>query len=321
MSTGHFFGVRYHRHMLKDSARTEGYQQAIAALVRPGDVVVDVGAGTGVMSIFAARAGARRVFAIESTPIARLARRIIAENGLSDIIEVIEEDAASVTLPEPADLIVTECMGNFVYSDAMLGVLEDCRRMLRPGGRVCPERITVYLAPTFMAPIFGEFSFWEKPRYGIDFRLAREAAVNDTYTLQCPSMQFLSAPPARYGEIRPTQPTPSADQEVAFTISRSGPIDMVVGWFDADLAPGICLQTGPGHNTHWGQVVFPVPTFMAETGGTLCFRLTVVRGHMDLPTYHWSGTYTDPAGVLRLRFRRSQDYRFSPEDAHTERFD
>jgi len=321
MSTGHFFGVRYHRHMLKDSARTGGYQKAMDALVSEGDVVVDVGAGTGVMSIFAARAGARKVYALESTPVARLARRIIEENGLTDKIEVIEADAATVSLPEPADLIVTECMGNFVYSDAMLGVLERCRRLLKPDGRVCPSRIEISLGPTFLAPIFGEFAFWEKPRYGIDFGVAREAAVNDTYNIQCPSMQLLSAPPARYGEIRPSEPVPAADRTVDFTVARSGPIDTVLGWFDAELADGIVLKTGPGNSTHWGQVAFPVPPFLAEAGGVLRFHLSVTRGHMDLPTYAWSGEYRDPSGVLRLRFTRSQDFRFSPEQATTERFE
>ena len=179
MSTGHFFGVRYHRHMLKDTARTDGYRRAIEALIRPGDVVVDVGAGTGVMSIFAARAGAKKVYAIESTPIARIARRIIADNGLSDVIEVIEDDAAAVRLPEPADLLVTECMGNFVYSDAMLGVLARCQGLIKPDARICPASITTWLAPSFLAPIFGEFAWWESPRYGIDFSAARESAVND----------------------------------------------------------------------------------------------------------------------------------------------
>lgn len=321
MSTGHFFGVRYHRHMLKDTARTGGYQKAIQALVRPGDVVIDVGAGTGVMSLFAARAGARKVYAIESTPIARLAERIVAANGGSDVIEVIEADASSVELPEKADLIVTECMGNFVYSDAMLGVLADCRRLLKPDGRVCPRRITVHLGPTFLAPIFGEFGFWEKPRYDIDFSLARDSAVNDTYAIQCPTAKLLCAQPAFFGEIRPTEPVPAADHAVTFTVERAGPIDTVLGWFDAELADGVLLQTGPGHSTHWGQLAFPVPPFVAEEGGQLTFHLTVHRGHMDLPTYAWSGEYRDPGGKPRLRFARSQDHRFAPEEATTEWLD
>ena len=313
MSTGHFFGVRYHRHMLKDAARTGGYQRALEALVRPGDVVVDVGAGTGVMSIFAARAGARHVYAVESTPIARLARQIIADNGLSEVITVIEADAAAVELPEPADVLVTECMGSFVYSDAMLGVLATCRRLLRPeGARVCPAKVTTWLAPTYLAPIFGEFSWWEQPRYGIDFSAARESAVNDTYSIQCPSPQLLSAPPVRFGDIVPTAPVPVADREVRMVFEREGPVDTVLGWFDAELAPGVLLETGPGHQTHWGQLGFPVPPFLAQPGGELRFHLTVTRGERDLPTYRWAGSYRDPDGAEQLRFVRGQDLRFSP---------
>ena len=313
MSTGHFFGVRYHRQMLQDAVRTGSYQRALEQLIRPGDVVVDVGAGTGVMSIFAARAGARHVYAIESTPIARLARRIISDNGLSEAITVLEADAATVALPEPADVLVSECMGSFVYSDAMLGVLATCRRLLAPGGRVCPSRITTFLAPTFLAPVFGEFAWWDKPRYGIDFSSARISAVNDTYPVQCPSPQLLSAPPAHYGDIFPTQPVALADQSVVLRFEREGPVDTVLGWFDAELAPDVLLQTGPGHSTHWGQLAFPVPPFVAQPGGMLHFHLTVVRGVRDLPTYAWWGVYRDPEGREQIRFERGQDLRFAPE--------
>ena len=309
MSTGHFFGVRYHRHMLKDTTRTEGYRAAIEALVRPGDVVVDVGAGTGVMSIFAARAGARKVYAIESTPIARLARRIVADNGLSEVIEVIEADAASVQLPERADLLVTECMGNFVYSDAMLGVLAQCRGLLKPEARICPSRITTWLAPSFLAPIFGEFSWWESPRYGIDFSAARDSAVNDTYNAQCPSPQLLCAAPASFGEIRPTFPAPSAGGVRKWTFETAGPIDCVLGWFTAQLAEDHVLDTGPGSYTHWGQQLFPIPTILVAPGGTLHFHLQVTTGHRDLPTYRWSGRYVGPDGD-EVTFERGQDRRF-----------
>lgn len=321
MSTGHFFGVRYHRHMLKDSVRTEGYRRAINAVVRPGDVVVDVGAGTGVMSIFAARAGARRVFAIESTPIARLARQIIEDNGLSDIISVIEADAATVSLPEPADVLVTECMGNFVYSDAMLGVLARCSSLLKPSGTICPRRITVHMAPTCLEPIFGEFSFWQQPRYGIDFRAAQHAAVNDVYNVRCPSMQLLMAAPAMLGEVVPTQSVPTLNAAATFVMERPGVVDTLLGWFDAELAADQWLQTGPGQVTHWGQQAFSIPPCKVDVGGTLQVQVSVSRGVMDLPTHHWSGSYTDPTGRMRMRFTHSQDHRFAPAGGHCERWD
>ncbi|MEL6345119.1 MAG: 50S ribosomal protein L11 methyltransferase [Myxococcota bacterium] len=310
MSRGHFFGVAYHRRMLKDAARTGGYQRALDVLVKPGDVVVDVGSGTGVMSIFAARAGARRVFAIESTPVARLSRQIIADNGLSDVIEVIEDDAAAVTLPEPADVLVTECMGSFVYSDAMLGVLASCRGMLKPGGAVCPSAITTWLAPTFLQPLFDPFSWWERSHYGIDFGAARASAENDLYPVRCPAPEMLMAPAAQFGIIRPTLPPPAADTEVRWTFARPGPIDSIVGWFDAQLAPEVVLRTGPGQLTHWGQVAFPIPHLMAEPGGSLSFHLTIVRDERDMPRYSWSGRYVDSKGREQACFTRGEDRRF-----------
>ena len=85
--------------MLRDHVRNEAYQQAIQRVVKPGDVVLDIGAGTGILSIFAAQAGARRVFAVERTEIATVARTMIERNGLADRIEVIQAISKMSTCP------------------------------------------------------------------------------------------------------------------------------------------------------------------------------------------------------------------------------
>jgi len=290
--------------MLKDETRTLSYQTAINELVNPGDVVVDVGCGTGVMSIFAARAGARKVYAIESTPIASIARRIVTDNNLSHVIEVIEADATSIQHDEPADLLVSECMGNFVYSDAMLGVVHKCHRLLKPNGLCCPSSITTWLAPTFIEPIFGAFSWWERPHYDIDFSAAQQAAFNETHNILCPSAQLLRGAPLEFGHIIMNQHQPTVARMMTWTFTEPGPVDGVLGWFCADLSPSVQLETGPGVQTHWGQVFFPTPTFDAKPGDRLEFQLQIVSDVRDLPHYVWQGRVVDVAGRTRHQFVR-----------------
>ncbi len=93
-----------HRDMLCDEIRCEAYRQALAAVVSPGDVVLDLGAGTGtgtgtgILSIFAAAAGAGQVYAVERTPVARQAERLAELNGYADRIRVFETDLEAVAL-------------------------------------------------------------------------------------------------------------------------------------------------------------------------------------------------------------------------------
>ena len=81
-----------HRTMIRDRVRTEAFRRAIDAVVRPGDTVLDVGAGSGILSLFAAQAGAARVYAVEQTTIAVLAQQLAAANGFADIVQVIQGD-------------------------------------------------------------------------------------------------------------------------------------------------------------------------------------------------------------------------------------
>ena len=89
-----------HRSMIRDRVRTEAFRRAIDAVVRPGDIVLDVGAGSGILSVFAARAGAARVYAVEQTSIAVLAQELAAANGVADIVRVIQGDVMDIEPPE-----------------------------------------------------------------------------------------------------------------------------------------------------------------------------------------------------------------------------
>jgi SAM-dependent methyltransferase len=114
---------------LKDEARTLAFRDAIRAVVRPGDVVVDVGAGTGILSFFAARAGAAKVFAVEIDPVCAAAlRRSIALNGVADRVTVVEGDAGVVDLPRDVDVVVAEIIETGLLDEQQVPVLNALRR-------------------------------------------------------------------------------------------------------------------------------------------------------------------------------------------------
>ena len=136
-----------HRTMIRDHVRTEAFRLAIAAVVRPGDVVLDVGAGSGILSVFAARAGAARVYAVEQTSIAVLAQEIVSANGVGDIVRVIESDAFDLELPERVDVIVSEWLGGFGIDEGMLPPVIAARdRWLKPAGAMIPKAVTAWTA-------------------------------------------------------------------------------------------------------------------------------------------------------------------------------
>src|SRR2546425_3232817 len=104
-----------HEPMLLDKIRCDAYREAIQRTVKPGDVVVDLGAGTGLLSFFALQAGARHVYAIEMTGIADAAAELIAANGFTDRITLIGKNSKRVRLPELCDILVTETLSAFCF--------------------------------------------------------------------------------------------------------------------------------------------------------------------------------------------------------------
>ena len=163
-----YCNLRGHESMLRDSVRCEAFRRAIIDTVTPGCAVLDIGAGTGILSLFAAQAGARVVYAVEQTHIAEFAQRIVSENGFGDRINVLQNDMETLELPEKVDVIVSEWLGGYGVDENLLPVVVLARdRWLKPGGRLIPETVTSWIVPAYDELLQQDVDFWSSEPYGI----------------------------------------------------------------------------------------------------------------------------------------------------------
>jgi protein arginine N-methyltransferase 1 len=139
----------FHELMLNDRLRMAAYRQAIFETVRPGDVVLDLGTGTGILSQWALEAGAAHVYGIElnAAMLERAAERLRAA-GLAERFEAINRISYEVELPQRVDVLVSEIIGNMADNEDFQPILADaCRRFLKPGGKTLPRSTQAYVVP------------------------------------------------------------------------------------------------------------------------------------------------------------------------------
>jgi SAM-dependent methyltransferase len=169
--------AQFHINMLNDKQRTSSYLDCIRDIVHPGDVVLDIGTGTGIYALAAARAGARHVYAVEADLIARAAGRLFAANGVGSRITLIRGFSTNIWLPERADVLISELIGDEPLAEHVIGITQDAvRRLLRPRARLIPERIRMFvLLVSIPAAERGKLTFQQETLrtwrswYGFDF--------------------------------------------------------------------------------------------------------------------------------------------------------
>lgn len=148
-----FSGAAEHVALLDDRVRTDAFLRAIEAVVRPGDVVLDLGTGTGVLALAAARAGASQVHAVERGAMAAGAEALFRENGFADRIVLHRADSSHVELPRRADVLVTETVGNEPLAERTIEYVRDARRrLLVSSPRTVPAALTVLALPVSLPP-------------------------------------------------------------------------------------------------------------------------------------------------------------------------
>lgn len=284
---GHTGTLAYHARMLADSERVSAYDRALRALVTPETTVLDAGAGTGLLSMLAARAGAARVYAVESMPVAELARELIAHNGLADRIELIHGDLRTLAPRAEVDLVVSDCMGRFLLDDHMMAAMDAAFGWLRQDGVVIPGALTLVVAPAEVRH-FPALETFARPIRGIDLTPAAGAVEREVWAGQFEPAALLAGP-QEFASWRLPGPAPVFDRRFAFTFARPGRLRALAGWFRATLAPGVTLETGPGFDTHWSQLLMPLPDTVVAPGDELELRLRL-EGMLPEPLWSRAGT-------------------------------
>ena len=291
-----------HRTMICDRVRTGAFRRAIDSVVRPGDVVLDVGAGSGILSVFAARAGAARVYAVERTSVAVLARELAAANGVAEIVRVIHGDVTDVELPERVDVIVSEWLGGFGIDEGMLAPVIVARdRWLKPGGVMIPRLVTAWAALVHDRYLAEMVEFLRASPYGLRFDDLIEKTVNElSYS---GTFRHLAAGDKRSDAARlwttdagliPLQHAQAPHEaEMVLPVRDYGTANALALWFSAQLAPGIALSVGPGDPpTHWGMTTAPLRSLVDLAPGM------AVRARVRTAPARPAGTWTSWAIAL-----------------------
>lgn len=275
--------------MMADERRTRAYLDAMSAVIRPGDHVLELGTGFGYFAVHACRLGAAHVWAIEPNDAVSLGRAIAEAHGVADRITFIQDYAERVQLPRRADVLVEDMRGTSPLNGARLAVLADAaRRLLVPSARRIPLWDDLIVAPCEFPPVLGHVAH-DAPddvdgiSIGAIRRVARQAVFS-----QVVAEKALLAPGAAWARLDFARlEEPHVEGAARFVASRDGDLGGLACWFATELAPGIGFDTSPARRGSVYGATFlplerPVPL---RRGDEVNARL---RARYDAGDYVWA---------------------------------
>jgi type II protein arginine methyltransferase len=261
----------FHRSMLADEIRNQAYEQAIRATVRPGDLVLDIGAGSGLLAMMAARAGAAKVVACEAdSALAATAREIVERNGYGEVIEVVAERSTkldrSAALAAGADVIVSEIFSHTLIDEGAIESLNHgMTRLARPGARIIPASASIQVA---LAEYRGEAPAPLGRVAGFDLSLFdRHVPRVTTVPLKSDKLR-LSGPAEPLFAFDFTSGEAPAEQRRRIGLtSGGGRVTCVAQWIRLELSDGVAFENAPGpdRRSHWPCVLYALDEPL-ETG-------------------------------------------------------
>jgi protein arginine N-methyltransferase 1 len=253
------YDILDHGRMIADRTRTSAYARAIAATVRPDSVVVDLGTGSGLFALLACRAGAKRVYAIESSAVIEVARELAEANGFSDRITFLHADSRGVSLPERANVLIADIHGVLpLFGTALQTMLDARERFLVPGAAIIPRVETLVVALVESPRAYAVHAGAWSDDYGVDLGAAKRLALNHSRKAAITPAELLSEPRewARIDYARFASTDCSGSVEL--TTTRDGIAHGFAMWFDAELAEGIGFSNAPdAPETIFGRAFYP----------------------------------------------------------------
>jgi SAM-dependent methyltransferase len=235
-----------HRLYLSDLTRVSLFRRAINSVVKPGDVVLDLACGTGVLGLLAIKAGAAKVYQVDLSPMIQVARDLAIANGYAHSTLGIHERSGRVRLPEKADVVVADQLNHFGIGAGMPEIFNDARRrLLKQGARAIPRRLELFVVPVNYPEMWRVASFWDKRHAGLKMSPVHSAAFNTDYQTDRPPRRMLGKP-ARIFTYDLADLTPERfSARATIEVSGTGVMHGLSGWFTAELAPGVSMTNSP----------------------------------------------------------------------------
>lgn len=299
-----FESVCWHEAMLADRERVDKYYQAIRKGVKTGDIVVDIGTGTGILSFFAAQS-AGMVYAVEHADVLEIAEKVRDDNGIENVA-FIRCNSRDLELPLRADVIIHEQIaGENPLSENMIGNLLDARRrLLKPGGRIIPGRFEIFVEPIELKDEHVIPFLWEMKVKDIDFRSTapqsrpmsgRKITNHERRTISIAMVKHCLCEPKPI--IRFDIETMNEDdipKRVRYrnTAASDGRIDGLCIYFKASFDDEIAIETAPtAPMTSWAMLMYRMEQTRVGRGETVEYELEI-ESILDDRT--WAFTWIRP---------------------------
>jgi protein arginine N-methyltransferase 1 len=311
--------------MIADKARMDPYAIALKRAIRPGSIVLDIGAGTGIHSLLACKFGARRVYAIEPNDVVHLGREVAEAAGCGDRIEFIQDLSTRVTLPERVDVIVSDLRGVLPLFGMHIPSVIDARgRHLAPGGTLIPKSDSLWVALVESSNTYSDIvNPWDLP-YGLPMEPAKQIALNNWSHDNADTIRpaNLLTRPYEWAvlDYASIEVSDVGCPDVQLEATRDGIAHGWLVWFESELVDGVGFSCSPAQKhipDVYGRGFFPLlkPVSVSQCDLiTLNIQAELIDANYE---WRWHTIISSKGGVEEIKadFNQATDFEnvLSPE--------
>jgi len=281
------YSVDAYGRMIADAVRSEAYAEAMRRAIRPGSVVVDLGAGTGAFSLLACQLGAARVYAIETNPAVAIARESAVANGFGDRVVTLDRLSTAVELPEQADVLISDLRGTLpLHEQHIPSIVDARRRFLRQDGVQIPASDDLWVAPVYDEGAHRELTDpWSA--FDLDMRAGQRYAVNAAQERKVAPDDVVAEPRCWATLDYRTIEVPNIAGSAEWHVEEPVAINGMCLWFTAHLLDGISYTTSPFDPvTVYGMMLLPLAE-VVEAKAQEQLRVQL-RADMVAGSYVWT---------------------------------